>query len=496
MIKGAQRKSMDPVQQRLRQSKSTWNKEVSAFINDLIHLKKLMNGWPSKFYKERSRITEPMPADPATILGSLAGDFQEIAQRGNALVQQQIQYSQNRRKPQPKQMNLPLPEPTAPATPAAEPPKPPQDLSKQLSLGLTAAKFEEKYGLVAEGSNPLTRFLTRMTTPRAGFGQKAQTRRLRMDMLNFSVKTYRALGRLQVDVSKSSKKSVQDAYKDMQAAWNEWANVSRNFNQYASTLPEGSPVKIPDMTEEGYSPDKEEREDAEAAKPWAGFAISNQIINDYRAFGQLFDQEDEGQLAELGNIIAKISKVPKVQKAGFAQLLAERYQKAIDSINRNLGTQGSSLREIYQQLDKQRKQEEKDKKKITPSQIPLKGSQPPVPPEQPPLVNEASANAQLEVVAQAFLQKWLGKLRHQGLPGKSSGVRIQIFELATSARKNVNQAMDVLEKGLDVQSLGPIVATVTQQMNTLRSLMRALHNIEKPPPGKGGKGSGALEGFF
>ena len=54
---------MDPAQEKLRQSKAAWNKSVSAFINDVIHFKKLMNGWPSKYFKERSKITLPIPAD-------------------------------------------------------------------------------------------------------------------------------------------------------------------------------------------------------------------------------------------------------------------------------------------------------------------------------------------------------------------------------------------------------------------------------------------------
>jgi hypothetical protein len=484
MIKGAQKKSMDPVQQRLRQNKAGWNKEVSTFINDLIHLKKLMNGWPNKFHKERSRITEPMPADPATILGSLAGDFQEIAQRGNALVQQQLQYSQGRRRPQPKMLEAPTPEtpgsaPPAPATPPAAPPSPAADLTKQL-----AASLETKYSLVVEGSNPFSRFLTRLTTPKAGFGQKAQVRRLRMDFLKGSLKSYRALGRLQVEISKSSKQSVATAYKEMQAAWNEWSNVSRNFSLYANSLPSPAPVKIPDMREEGYSP---EREEEDLAKPWENFAVTNQIISDYRAYGQLFDREDEGQLAQLGNIIDKIAKVPKLQKATFAQLLSDRYQKALASLNRNLGTNGATLREIYQQLDKKRKEAPKPNS----SMIPWPKDFMPAPEaEQPDEV--ATANDQLEAVAQAFIQKWLGKARHQTLPGKSSGIRLQIFELATSARKNIDQVMNVLEKGMDVQTLSPLIANTTYQMNTIRSLMRSLHNTEKPP----GKGGSPIEGFF
>jgi hypothetical protein len=65
MIKSARKPSSDPVQEKLRQSKAVWNKEVSIFVNDLIHCKKLMNGWPSKFHMEKSFIKEPIPADPS-----------------------------------------------------------------------------------------------------------------------------------------------------------------------------------------------------------------------------------------------------------------------------------------------------------------------------------------------------------------------------------------------------------------------------------------------
>ena len=130
MIVEAQgKKSNDPVQQALREKKAKWNKKVSAFIDDLIHVKKMMNGWPSKFLMERSRITEPLPKDPATILGALAGDFSEIVNEGNDIIASQISYSQTRKKKQPKQLNLPLP-----ATPTPAPMTPMNDLSQQLSL--------------------------------------------------------------------------------------------------------------------------------------------------------------------------------------------------------------------------------------------------------------------------------------------------------------------------------------------------------------------------
>src|ERR1700678_1249493 len=95
----------DAVQQKLRRNKASLNKETSIFINNLINFKKLMNGAPNLFFKEKSKIINPIPADPATIIGSLAGDFQDIVSKSNAIIQEQINYSKNRRQ---KQISKPL----------------------------------------------------------------------------------------------------------------------------------------------------------------------------------------------------------------------------------------------------------------------------------------------------------------------------------------------------------------------------------------------------
>ena len=235
-LKVARNPSADPVQEKLREDKAVWNKNVSLFINDVIHLKKLMNGWPSKFYKERSRIIEPIPADPNTILGSLANDFQELSQKGRDIVTEQLNYTKNRRVKQPKTNNTP----GAPATPEA----PPSDLSKQL------AAWDQKYNLVTEGSNPLSRFLVRRITRTRGLDDRAHDNRIRMDMLKSSVKAYKALGKLQVYIVSGSKNSVSDAYKMMQLAWHEWSIVARSLNTFKLLTKEPDDTPYTDLPEE------------------------------------------------------------------------------------------------------------------------------------------------------------------------------------------------------------------------------------------------------
>jgi hypothetical protein len=234
MIKVARKPSADPVQEKLRQSKDQWNKEVSLFIEALKNFKKMMNGYPSKIFKQKSRITDPIPSDPVSIVGALAGDFQEISQKANAIVSQQLEYSKTRRK---KQVS-----PPAGPTPVAPPAPPTTDLSKQLSAPLIAS-FEDKYELVTEGSSKISRFFTRLFNPAAGFGDAANLRRARMAMLNACAEAYKNLGKFQVQVVKSSKESIHISNQKLNEVWHHWTLVSRAYVIFKSSKSVSTPDK-------------------------------------------------------------------------------------------------------------------------------------------------------------------------------------------------------------------------------------------------------------
>ncbi len=264
MEKLGRKPSSDPAQEKLRQTKSLWNKDVSVFINDLIHLKKTMNGWPSKFHQERSFIKEPIPADPVSIIGVLSGDFQELAQRGDAIVQEQLNYAKTRRKKQPKQLNLPLGQPEQ-QKPPAEPEAPKPDLSQQLALPNVASMesdivkiasaFEIKYGLTSQASNPVSRFFAKLLNPTMGFSEAARIRRVRMQLLNSSANTYKKLEKFQVAVVKSSKSSIETANNLMHEVWRDWETVRTGFNTYKAMMPPavadaGGEIETPKEVEE------------------------------------------------------------------------------------------------------------------------------------------------------------------------------------------------------------------------------------------------------
>src|SRR6185369_6366342 len=238
----------DPTLNKIVQEKAAWNRSVSALINDLIHFKKSVNGWPSKYYKERTRITAPIPVDLAGILSQISGEFQEIANRGNSILAEQAEFSKSHMKRKTDQTLSKLDQmrgPTDVPKPAAPGGTP--DLSKQLSPGVTASKriemlklaieLEDKYDLESLGSNPISRFVTRLFNPKYGFGEAARMRRLRMTMLDSCAKAYKALKALHKEVVKSSKGSVENSHKMMTSVWNHWNIVNRLFNSYKALKP-------------------------------------------------------------------------------------------------------------------------------------------------------------------------------------------------------------------------------------------------------------------
>lgn len=453
MEKTARRPSTDPVQERLRQNKALWNKEVSTFINDLIHFKKTMNGWPSKFFKERSRITSPVPADPATIIGSLAGDFQELVNKGNAVIQEQLDYSKNRRQRQPKQLNLPLPEPGKPP-PTPESPKPPEgpDLSKQLSLGLNASakeleiiklafEMEDKYLLESQASNPVTRFLARLFNPKFGFGEAARMRRLRMTLLDSCANTFKVLKSLQANIVKVGKAPIKESHTMMTSAWSNWSIVYRLVTNFKRIRPGGikDPGGIIDDPElkrqkaidEGQDPDDAPQQ---GHLPDTSNAPLLAIIQDYQMnAGYIGTTTKNPQFGALTSAMERLIALPKNKRT--AKVISNFeiiYNTAVNATNQELGTKGQSFQEIVQQHQSNPKKE---------------------------------------------AQELIGGLRslvHKGLPGATSGSKLEIYEAIGSVKQDINKLMNLLESGYDHTQIDPLVQQINSKMSLLRTTIRSL----------------------
>lgn len=447
MEKTARKPSTDPVQERLRQNKTNWNKEVSTFINDLIHLKKTMNGWPSKFHKERSRIVEPIPADPATIIGSLAGDFQDIVNKGNSVIQEQLNYSKTRRKRQPKQLGLPFPPPApgapAPATPAAPAAPATPELSKQLELGLAS---DNNYYLISEASNPLTRFFHRLLSPGIGLtGEGARIRKYRMSLLNAALQTYKDLKKVQSSIVGSGPQSIFVASKLLDKAENNWVFLSSGFKAFQDTLPKGAvdtgakidvPPALKDVPPTGEPVPS--APGAELADPQVVAAMG--AVQDIQRYANTF--KGVAGMPDLKNAAQKFSKALPADKQRFANELLRLYRQVLTqlSANKMIPVQSSFADVIAME---------------TKSEAPT----------------TASSQDQLQAVAQGFL----GKLRHQFSPfDKTSAFRLDIYKMAAANRKLLDKIMDHLSVGLNAETLSPLMAEISANMSKTRALMNGL----------------------
>lgn len=451
MEKAAQRKSYrDPALNKIVQEKARWNREVSTLINDIIHFKKSMNGWPSKYYKERTRITQPAPIDLTGILGGLATKFQDLANEGNGIIQEQSEFARSRVKRQSERAQQKLEERHGPAEgPAPTPAAPKPDLTQQLQKGLAAsehdspliklaAELEDKYTLEALASNPFSRFITRLFNPKFGFGEGARIRRLRMTMLDYCVKSYKELKRLHKEIVKSGKGSIINSHKMMSSVWNFWNAVNRIFATYKTIRPqevkdEGGPIAD---TERAKEKAVEKGQPATAIKVPSTSAAR---LDDFRAAsGYLGGISMAPSLHELNSIAESIQTATAEQKA---QVILDSnfdalYVKTLQDLNNELGTSGKNFREIMVQMQ----------------------SKP----------------------AEKTAQRQLGRLRHQILPGATSGQRLEIYDLITQIRRDLNEVMDLLEKGFDQAALTNSIGRVNRDMVALRTMLRSLYYSEKP----------------
>lgn len=425
IIKSARKPSQDPVQEKLRQEKAVWNKDVSAFVNDLIHLKKMMNGWPSKFHMEKSRIIDPIPADPATIIGALAGDFQDLSQRGNKIVQQQLDYSKNRKQ------------------------KKPQVSPNQLSLPLVAS---HNYDLISNGSNILSRFFARIFNPAIGMSDAAMLRKYRMSLLTSALNTWKNFEKLQEFVVESSPESIFNSSKILNKIEDQWSFFEQGIATFnVAPNKDSLEQKSKEMIDSTKNVKKEniqekskniESVDSLPVEPVSfEVELAEKAVIDFRFNITNFLDLDS---KSLNSLVLKFSNASASLKEELAPAILIAYGELIKEANSKNNTSGKSLKEIFE------------------------------------LKNQKVASYQMKVLAQKFITKHLGKLKHQISPfDTTSAFRLDIYKLSENCRKDINSIMDILEKGYDHENVVKYFTNVRDNINKIKGLMIALESTVK-----------------
>ncbi len=404
MEKLARKKSQDPIQEKLREKKSLWNKEVSEFIDNLIHLKKMMNGWPSKFHMERSSIGAPLPKSPETIIGALAGDFQDIANKGNDIVSSQIAYSQSRRKK------------TAPSG-APQP---------------HVASLD--YDLVAEASNPLSRLLSKTKGPFWGKSPEARHRKYRLTMLKMCAKLEDRFEILESEIMSKGAESIFKSFQifekissDVQGLEEELSAYISGivpFNEKPAELPkdiktyEASKAKevgkltdvLPERASEIAPP-----EEAKVMEAGLSFQDIFPLVEDFNKNRFNFTEFDHQLFNALRVLSVRFSVALATKKADnalFSQI-KDTYYKLLNDLKGKLNVEGSSFEEL------------KRNKKA------------------------AESLDNINKFAQSMLKKWLGKTRHFLSSDETTAKRSDIVTISERSRERLQRIMDSLEDKID-----------------------------------------------
>ena len=453
MEKSAVKTYKDPAMNKIVQEKAELNKGISLLINNIINFKKSFNGHPSKYYKEKIKLSQPSPIDLASILNSLTHDFQELANQGNSIIQEQKEFANNHVKRHSENVLNRLEQKHGPTE--GLPPAGP-DLSQQMGQKMSsfsnsqliklADDMELKYELEVQASNPFSRFITRLFNPKFGFGEGARFRRLRMAMLDNCVKSYKEIKKLHKEIVKSSSNSIVNSHKMMTQIFNYWNAVNRLFSTYKAIRPddlikdeggkiENDPeIKRQNALEEGRDP---EENTPSVATPAVSDVASK--IKDYKAAANhLGSATSNPAFRELNSLIETVLAAPKGKRFEVLQKsnINAIYDKVLQEVNAELNTNGQTFMQIVEQL------------------------------KNKPSTKEA--------------QKQLGKIRHQLIPGATSGQRLEIYQFISQIRKDMNEVMNILEKGFDQEQLTTAIGQVTREMSALRTMMRSLYYSEKP----------------
>ena len=100
MIKGARKRSNDPVQEALREHKDKWNLATKELINRIIAFKRALNGrGDPKYSLPPSKIQDSFPSEISSFLNNLSSNYDAVAQEALKIIQEQVSYSEKRKKP-------------------------------------------------------------------------------------------------------------------------------------------------------------------------------------------------------------------------------------------------------------------------------------------------------------------------------------------------------------------------------------------------------------
>ena len=381
----ARKKSNDPAQEELRSLKDNWNNKVKLLIDNLINYKKLTNGFPNKFHMEKSNIKDPIPANPSDIIAALARDFSVIVSDSNKIINNQIQYSNSRRKSQKK-----------------------------------ASDFSN---LESFGSNPATRFWSRLKNISITDSPESIKKKYRMDFLTANLNIYRSLNSLQNYILKSGADSIYESDKLL-------SKIEKDFYFFKKGL-----IYIQDndksIVDNFKDEIKIEENDSESTTQKA-----LKIIEVYKKI-KIENKDKEYSDEDLELLKSFEDVAVSLQTYLFKKNLNDNDKKEIEN-------ESKQIIKLWEDIKKEN---------IFPN---------------------------LQTVANNFLSKWLKKTKHKlTTSDKTSSFRLECNKICELLKNNIDQIMDSLEVELNFNYLNEKVVESEEYINKIRNIINLLTPMVK-----------------
>jgi hypothetical protein len=405
----ARKHSTDPVQEHLREHKAGWNKDVSAFIKYLIALKKAMNGRPvPELGLGKGDIKFPLPDSVPSMLDRLASEYEKLTTDGKSIVQEQVNYSEARKRP-----------------------------------SETLASNDDDV-IIKEAANVFTRLWTYLATP-FRFGD--EDRWARKNMLSASAELQRDLGDIGRAVVSGSENAIPEA---IYSAKSFYVKLKTNLIDPFKAMSDMKIERQNQGEEEEEAEEEEERLQKQPQKP-----LAKQPQKPASEPPQTSVQEPQAQEQEDDSVYQNI--------LGMEEDVATRIRKDVNYILASL-----SISELDEKIARDLKEAEKDlsirivkfkqaiKRKEDPREIHTLYN------DIITLYNEilgvaikykvvakekfAHLDDPIQKFAQATFSRWLNRQKVKLFKDQDYRLRLAVDSAVSSALSDLNSLMDVLQR--------------------------------------------------
>lgn len=414
-------KSSDPDQQKLRDEKSKFNKQLKLLVAHFQGLKNGISGRGSaKMGIPPSNIKDPLPGQVGSLLSEISSLYVSVIEQTKSIIEAQNYYSSHRRKPkehsvsslpeQPKAVaSLPPPQLTSEASWAGSRLFARLSLLRKLTLAERRVRLDMLGSLVdlSKGLKSLEKEIVDYKNPESVPSFIRNASRLSSDYISVVLRLFNKFQELYQAKGQASKKELITPHLISLELW-------KKFQEIYSQL-----LKIEIVVDSIKSPDITKFYEEFHKNIIIVYSFSKKTTEEYRQFLENETMSDE------------------VVKNDFAKKtlsVVEQYQKLLNMCSEKLG-KGKDFNELESKIVKT---EEPSKEEKPPVPISIKD-----PAEE--FAQAGSAISEPETFEKASSNAWLNKKLLSINPNNLGRMKLELADSIHNLRSVINLLMDVLE---------------------------------------------------